>query len=67
LLAPSIPTAVTWELPEISMLMAKNVGKSYKGKSPQFLVGGFFVVKKVVPKVRVELTRGHPHWFLSSA
>jgi len=49
------------------MLMAKNVGKSYKGKSPQFLVGGFFVVKKVVPKVRVELTRGRPHWFLSSA
>ena len=47
------------------MLMAKNVGKSYKSKSPQFLVGGFFVVKKVVPKVRVELTRSHPHWFLS--
>ena len=47
------------------MLMAKNVGKSYKGKSPQFLVGGFFVVKKVVPKVRVELTRGHLYRFLS--
>tara|TARA_B100001167_G_C16500464_1_gene180969 strand:- start:250 stop:426 length:177 start_codon:yes stop_codon:yes gene_type:complete len=55
LLAPSIPTAVAWELPEISMLMAKNVGKSYKGKSPQFLVGGFFsghgVVILPIPKL----------------
>ena len=35
-----------------------------KAKAPIF-VGGFFVPKTVVPKVRVELTRGHPHWFLS--
>ena len=26
LLAPNIPTAVAWELPEISVLIAKNVG-----------------------------------------
>jgi len=35
-------------------------------RSPaDFGLRGFFVPKNVVPKVRVELTQGHPYRFLS--
>ena len=34
-------------------------------KPPDFGLRGFFVPENVVPKVRVELTQGHPYRFLS--
>ena len=36
-----------------------------KKKPPESLSGGLFVPNLVVPKVRVELTRGCPYRFLS--
>ena len=38
---------------------------SAKKKPPDIQSEGFFVPKNVVPKVRVELTQGHPYRFLS--
>jgi len=44
LLAPSIPTAVAWELPEISVLMARNIAAPVTARNRVCLTTGVVVI-----------------------